>query len=497
MSRFGILCRMSFAYEIAEQVRTGKTSARAVIEASLARAERVQAELNAFITIARDAALAAADALDKRSASGEDPGPLAGVPVVIKDNICTQGIRTTAGSKSLEHFIPPYSATVVERLQQAGAIVVAKANLDEFGMGSSNENSAYGAARNPWDKSRVPGGSSGGSAIAVASGVAPLALGTDTGGSVRQPAAFTGIIGYKPTYGRLSRYGVIAFASSLDQVGVMARSSKDIALAMDVMAGHDEHDATSIPKDKPQFLDNLTADALKGIKIGLVSELSGEGNSEGVLQALEQTKALLERLGVQVGEVSLPNAPYGIATYYLVAPAEASANLARYDGMVYSIRTGENALGQAEVMMKSRGATLGPEVRRRILMGTYALSAGYYDAYYGKALKVRRLIANDLEKAFAQFDFVMTPTTPSSAYKLGEKSSDPLAMYLDDIDTVLANLAGISAVSVPAGKAEGEMPCGVQFLAPAQQDEKLIALVAALEQTQGDQFAPLATSYRS
>ncbi len=482
---------MMFAHEIAEQVRTGKRSARAVIEESLARADAVQAELNAFISIPRAAALAAADAIDKKIANGEDPGVLAGVPVVVKDNICTKGIRTTAGSKSLEHFVPPYNATVIERLQAAGAVVVAKANLDEFGMGSSNENSAYGPARNPWDASRVPGGSSGGSAVAVSSGVAPIALGTDTGGSVRQPAAFNGIIGYKPTYGRLSRYGVIAFASSLDQVGVLARSSKDIALVMDVMAGHDEHDATSIPEDKPQFLASLNAADLAGIKIGLVTELSGEGNTEGVLAAISRTKDLLSRLGAQVGEVSLPNAPYGIATYYLVAPAEASANLARYDGMVYSTRIGENALGQAEVMMKSRGATLGPEVRRRILMGTYALSSGYYDAYYGKALKVRRLIANDLEKAFSEFDFVLTPTTPTAAYKLGEKSSDPLAMYLDDIDTVLANLAGIAAVSVPAGKAEEGMPCGVQFLAPAMQDEKLIRLLSALELAQGETFAPL------
>lgn len=485
---------MTFAHIIAKEVQTGKTKARAVIEAALARAEAVQTRLNAFISIASTEALAAADDLDRRIANGEDPGPLAAVPVVVKDNICTKGIRTTAGSKSLERFVPPYNATVIERLQAAGAIVIAKANLDEFGMGSSNENSAYGAARNPWDSSRVPGGSSGGSAIAVATGVVPLALGTDTGGSVRQPAAFNGILGYKPTYGRLSRYGVIAFASSLDQVGVLARSAKDIALLMDAVAGHDEHDATSIPDDKPQFLANLAASDLKGLRIGLVTELSGAGNSEGILHAIERSKELLKSLGAEVGEVSLPNAPYGIASYYLVAPAEASANLARYDAMVYSTRIGDNALGQAEVMMKSRGATLGPEVRRRILMGTYVLSAGYYDAYYGKALKVRRLIANDLEKAFGTFDFLMTPTTPTVAYKLGEKSAEPLAMYLDDIDTVLANLAGIAAVSVPAGKAEENMPCGIQFLAPARQDEKLIQLVRVLEQAQGENFAPLALS---
>ena len=483
---------MMFAHEIAQQVRSKKQSARAFIEASLARAEGVQAELNAFITIPKAEALAAANAIDQKVAVGQDPGVLAGVPVVIKDNICTKDIRTTAGSKSLEKFVPPYNATVIERLQAAGAIVVAKANLDEFGMGSSNENSAFGPARNPWDTSRVPGGSSGGSAIAVAAGVAPIALGTDTGGSVRQPAAFNGIIGYKPTYGRLSRYGVIAFASSLDQVGVLARSAQDIAFVMDVMAGYDPHDATSIPDDQPQFLAGLDMADLSGIKIGLVKELAGEGNHKGVLAAIERSKTLLESLGAEVGEVSLPNAPFGIATYYLVAPAEASANLARYDGMVYSTRLGENALGQAEVMMKSRGGSLGPEVRRRILMGTYALSSGYYDAYYGKALKVRRLIANDLDRAFAEFDFVLTPTTPTVAYKLGEKSADPLAMYLDDIDTVLANLVGIAAVSVPAGKAENDMPCGVQFLAPAMQDEKLIQLLRVLERAQAETFAPLA-----
>jgi aspartyl-tRNA(Asn)/glutamyl-tRNA(Gln) amidotransferase subunit A len=505
---------LMFAYEIAEAVRSGKITAEEITREALAKADKVQLECNAFITIAHDSAIARARDLDARRANGETLGALAGVPVVVKDNICTKGIKTTAGSRSLEHFIPPYNATVVERLENAGAIVVAKANLDEFGMGGSNENSAFGAAKNPWDTSRVPGGSSGGSAVAVATGVAPIALGTDTGGSVRLPAAFNGTIGFKPTYGRLSRYGVIAFASSLDQVGVLCRSSRDLALVMDIMGGHDAHDATSLQNDKPQFEKALIstssintanstktsekqvtepaeATPLKGLKIGIVKELSGEGNSAGILAAIERTKQTLISLGATVGEASLPTAPYGIATYYLVAPAEASSNLARFDGMVYSTRLGENKLGQADVMMKSRGTTFGAEVRRRILMGTYALSAGYYDAYYGKALKVRRLIANDFEKAFKEFDLLMTPTGPSVAYKLGEKA-DPLAMYLMDIDTVLGNLVGLPAISVPAGTAEDNLPCGVHFFAPALQDEKLMGLVRGLEQAQGEIFAPLA-----
>ena len=499
VSLIGIVLAMSsaseskFAYEMVADLRAGRGSAVAFTRAALDRADTIQRDLNAFITILHDEALAKAKAIDEKRAKGETLGPLAGVPIVVKDNICTKGVRTTAGSKSLEHFVSPYSATVVERLEAADAVVIAKANLDEFGMGSSNENSAFGPARNPWDASRVPGGSSGGSAVAVASGVVPLALGTDTGGSVRQPAGFNGVIGFKPTYGRLSRYGVIAFASSLDQVGVLARSSQDLALALEAMGGHDPCDATSINEDTPEFSKTLAdLSDLKGVKIGFVKELSGEGNSEGVLAALARTKASLEALGATVSEVSLPNAHAGIATYYLVAPAEASSNLARYDGMVYSSRIGENALGQAEVMSRSRGKSLGSEVRRRVLMGTYALSAGYYDAYYGKALKVRRLIANDFENAFAQYDFLMTPTSPTPAYPIGEKTSDPLAMYLDDIDTVLANLVGIGAVSVPAGKAEDDMPCGVQFFAPAMDDEHLVRLVGVLEQSQGDDFAPLA-----
>ena len=482
------------AHEIAQEVRTRRVSAQEVVREALSKAERVQGDLNAFLTVAHDEALEKARALDKKIASGEDALPLAGVPIAVKDNICTAGIRTTAGSKSLATFVPPYSATVVARLEAAGAVVVAKTNLDEFGMGGSGENSAYGAMRNPWDPSRVPGGSSGGSAVAVSAGVVPLALGTDTGGSVRQPAAYTGLIGFKPTYGRLSRYGVVAFASSLDQIGVLCRSPRDLALVMDAASGHDPCDATSL-EVAPAFVERLEgATSLEDLRIGVISELSGEGNSAGVQRALERTTETLTSLGASVGEASIPNAPHGIAAYYLVGPAEASANLARFDAMIYSERHGANRAGQAEVMMRSRGAGFGPEVRRRILMGTYALSAGYYDAYYGKALKVRRLIADDFARAFERFDLLMTPTTPSTAYELGKKSDDPLAMYLDDIDTVLANLVGVGALSVPAGTAGG-LPCGVQLFAPTLGDEVLVSVAQRLAREAGETFSPVAPNY--
>ena len=486
---------MMFAHEIAEAVRQKQKSVRSVVEESLARADLVQAKHNAFVTIAHDYALAKADALDSAIAAGEDVGALAGVPVVIKDNICTKGLRTTAGSNSLAAFIPPYSATVVNRLEAAGAVIIAKANLDEFGMGGSNEYSFVGACTNAWDDSRIAGGSSGGSAVAVATGVAPIALGTDTGGSVRRPAALNGVLGYKPTYGVLSRYGVIAFASSLDQVGVLARSNRDVALAMQVMAGHDSNDSTSIADQNVDFVSALADVDLTGVRIGVVQEMLGEGNSAGVRAAFHQLMDTLRQLGATVRDVSLPHSRYGVAAYYLVAPAEASSNLARYDGMIYSSRHGENALGQAEVMMGSRGQGFGEEVRRRVLIGTYALSAGYYDAYYGKALKVRRLIAEDFSKAFADVDVIATPTATAVAYKVGAKDDNPLSAYLDDISTVLANLAGIGAISLPAGQAEHDLPCGVQFHAPALEDARLFKLSYALEQyqqQQGGVLAPLA-----
>jgi aspartyl-tRNA(Asn)/glutamyl-tRNA(Gln) amidotransferase subunit A len=489
-----MLVRMLVSQLVA-RLHDGRTSVRDLVVASLQRADRAQRELNALITVSKDVALARADALDARLRAGEAPGPLFGIPVVVKDNICTEGVRTTAASRSLARFVPPYSATVVERLEAAGAVMVAKANLDEFGMGGSNENSAFGAVRNPWDPDRVPGGSSGGAAAAVAAGVAPLALGTDTGGSVRQPAAFCGVLGFKPTYGRLSRYGVIAFASSLDQVGVLARCASDAALALDAMHGHDPRDATSV--DAPADLGSELDLGVAGLRIGLVNELSGEGNSAEVLEGLARSRAALERLGAEVGEVSLPHARYGVPAYYLVATAEASSNLARFDGMIYSERRGEDALGQGEVMMRSRGETLGGEVRRRVLMGTYALSAGYYDAYYGRALKVRRLIADDFDRAFEAFDLLLAPTAPSAAYRLGERVDDPLAMYLGDVATCLANLAGLPALSVPAGVGASGLPVGVQLFAPALADARLLRAAAALEGEAVGDLAPLAPDWRA
>jgi aspartyl-tRNA(Asn)/glutamyl-tRNA(Gln) amidotransferase subunit A len=484
---------MNSAEDIARAVRSGETNAQEIVAQALVRAESVQERTNAFISLAHTKAIERAREIDALRDRGSEIGKLAGVPIVIKDNISTEGLRSSAGSKSLESFVPPYSATVVERLEAAGAVVVGKANLDEFGMGGSNENSYFGPVRNPWVPSKVPGGSSGGSAVAVATGVVPLALGTDTGGSVRQPAAFTGVIGFKPTYGRLSRYGVMAFASSLDQVGVLSRSARDIALAMDVMGGHDSKDSTSLKDAPPHFLDALDAqlDPSK-LSVGVVRELCGEGITREVQGAVDCTRATLERLGVSVGEVSLPHVRYGVPSYYLVATAEASSNLARFDGMIFSTRVGDNSEGQAEVMMRARGEAFGPEVRRRILMGTYALASGYYDAYYGKALKVRRLISLDFEQAFKDFDLLLTPTAPAVAFDLGEKVDDPLAMYLGDVCTCLANLVGLGAASIPVGFTEGGLPCGVQLLAPPLHDERLVSLVAAIEQDAGAGFSPLA-----
>jgi len=488
---------MTSAWHTASAVRRGVQSAEQGVRSALARAEAAS-RLNAFVTVTSERALARAAEIDAAVARGEEPGLLAGVPVAVKDNLCLEGVRTTAGSLALDAFTPPYSATTVARLEAAGAVVIAKSNLDEFGMGSTNENSAFGPVLNPWDETRVPGGSSGGSAAAVAAGVVPLALGTDTGGSVRLPAAFCGVLGVKPTYGRLSRYGVVAFASSLEQVGVLSRSSRDAALALAAMAGADPHDATSLDvgvDDLRALLvegDGADGRALDGLRVAVLRELSGDGNEPGVLQGLERTVRALDALGAEVGEVSVPSVRHAVAAYYLVATAEASSNLARYDGMIYSARVGADADGQEAVMRRSRGRTLGREVRRRVLMGSFALSAGYYDAYYGKALKVRRVIADDLAGAFEHADVLLTPTAPSSAYRLGEKLDDPLAMYVGDVCTCLANLSGLPAVSVPAGRSGEGLPTGVQLLAPPLQDARLLRVAAALEARAGEDFAPIA-----
>jgi len=468
-----------------------------VVREALDRAGAAR-DLNALVAVLEARALDRAAAVDAAVARGLDPGPLAGVPVVVKDNLCMEGVPATAGSKALEAFVPPYTATAVARLEAAGAVVIAKSNLDEFGMGSTNENSAFGPVLNPWDRERVPGGSSGGSAAAVAAGVVALALGTDTGGSVRLPASFCGLLGVKPTYGRVSRHGLIAYASSLDQVGVLTRSSRDAALALSVMAGVDPCDGTSLDADAGA-LEALAAagrpESVAGLRVAVVRELSAEGNDPGVLRGIDATLGALRGLGAEVREVSVPSVRHAVAAYYLVATAEASSNLARYDGMIYSSRDGEDALGQEAVMRRSRGRSLGREARRRVLMGSFALSAGYYDAYYGKALKVRRLIAEDLASAFGDADVLLTPTAPTPAYRLGEKQGDPLAMYVGDVCTCLANLAGIPAVSVPAGRTEAGLPTGVQLLAPALEEARLLRLAAALEGAAGEAFAPTAPGF--
>lgn len=448
------------AHAVAAAVRQGAVRAADVVAAYLEETERLEPALRAFLRLDREGALARAEELDRRLQAGEDPGPLCGVPVAVKDNICTRGLETTAGSRILAGFVPPYDATVVERLRAAGAVIVGKTNLDEFAMGSSTENSAFGPTRNPWDPERVPGGSSGGSAAAVAAGEVPLALGSDTGGSVRQPAALCGVVGLKPTYGRVSRYGLIAFASSLDQIGPFGLDARDAALALQVLAGHDPRDATSAPVPVPDYLGSLTGD-VRGLRVGLAREFLGEGVEPGVERAVREALAALRDLGAEVQEVSLPHAPYSVPTYYLVATAEASSNLARYDGVRYGLRA--PADGVVAMFERSRGEGFGPEVKRRIMLGTYALSAGYYEAYYLRALKARRRIKEDFDRAFARVDVVVAPTSPTVAFRLGERTEDPLTMYLSDVCTIAANLAGLPALSIPCGFAGG-LPVGLQLI---------------------------------
>jgi len=466
------------ATDLARAVHARETTPQALLDTARARAGVVR-DLNALISLNPGADEAAAQ-VQARLEAGEAL-PLAGVPVVLKDNINARGTLTTCGSRLLAKYVSPYDATVVERLTAAGAVIVGKANMDEFGMGSSTENSASGPTLNPWDRERVPGGSSGGSAVAVAAGLTPLALGSDTGGSVRQPAALTGVYGLKPTYGRVSRYGLVAYASSLDQIGPLARSAADLALIMNVLAGHDPRDATSL-NAPPAFRVGTPAD-LRGLKVGVVRE-SLEGNTPGVEATLEATLAALRGAGAGVREVSLPSLRHAIATYYLIAMPEASSNLARFDGTVYGERVPAPDVIHSMTLTRERG--FGREVQRRILIGTYALSSGYYDAYYAKAMRVRRLIADDFTRAFEGVDLLVTPTSPFPAFRRGEKSGDPLAMYAADVDTVAVNLAGLPALSVPAGfeTVEGtRLPVGVQFIAPALADERLTLLAGGLEET--------------
>jgi aspartyl-tRNA(Asn)/glutamyl-tRNA(Gln) amidotransferase subunit A len=457
------------AAQAAEAIRSGDLDAAELFEAYRKRA--AADDLNAFTWVAGDA---------PSEAAGAD-APLAGVPFAAKDLFCTEGVPSQAGSRILEDYRPPYSATAVRKLQQAGAPLLGKTNQDEFAMGSSTENSGYGPTLNPWDTTRVPGGSSGGSAAAVAAGLVPWAIGTDTGGSIRQPAALCGIVGLKPTYGAVSRYGMIAFASSLDQAGPLTRDVTDAALLLRHMVGQDPCDSTSLPFPEP--IEPPTADRLDGIRLGVPAELSGEGIAPGVRECFERTVKLAEDLGASVDETTLPHAPHGLAAYYLIAPAEASANLARYDGVRYGLRVD----GDADLMAmytKTRAQGFGSEVKRRIMLGTYALSEGYYDAYYGRAQKVRTKIADDFRAAFERFDFVVTPTSPTVAFTLGSKLDDPWAMYLNDYCTVPVPLAGLPAISIPNGLSDG-LPVGFQIVGPAFSEPRLLDAAYAVEQAIG------------
>ena len=471
------------AAEMAGALTKSEISSVELTKEHLDRIALVDGKINAFLYVDSAGALAQAEAIDKRRAKGEELSPLAGIPIALKDILAQKGIPTTAGSKILEGWRPPYDATVVAKLKAAGVVILGKTNMDEFAMGSSTENSAYGTTQNPWDLSRTPGGSSGGSAAAVAAFEAPLAIGTDTGGSIRQPAALTGIVGVKPTYGGVSRYGVIAYSSSLDQVGPFGRTVLDTALLHEAIAGHDERDSTSINAPVPQVVAAAKRLDVKGMKIGVIKELSGSGFQAGVSARIAESLELLVAAGAEIVEVSCPNFEYALAAYYLIAPSEASSNLARFDSMRYGIRIGDDgSRGAEEVMSATREAGFGKEVKRRIILGTYALSSGYYDAYYGSAQKVRTLVKQDFEKAFAKVDVLVSPVTPTTAFKIGEKSSDPVAMYLSDIATIPVNMAGIGGMSLPVGLAEEDgLPVGLQIMAPLMQDDRFYRVGATLE----------------
>jgi aspartyl-tRNA(Asn)/glutamyl-tRNA(Gln) amidotransferase subunit A len=471
----------SSAISIRTDVVEGRVSAVDICRSTLERMETANAALNAFNLIAADRAVAAATDIDRKRAKGEPLGPLAGVPVVLKDNLCVRDMRTTASSRILETFVAPYDATVVERLTAAGAVIVGKANCDEFAMGSSNENSAFGPVRNPWAHDRTPGGSSGGSAAAVAARCVPLALGSDTGGSIRQPAAFCGVVGLKPTYGRVSRYGLLAFASSLDQIGPITRSARDAAVALTALAGFDRADATSSRQAVPDFAAALTGD-IKNVRIGVPQAFVAEGVDDGVRQAFEEALDTLRRNGASLVDIDLPHAKYAIPVYYLVATAEASSNLARYDGVRYGYRSARDKdQGLKAMYSRTRDEGFGAEVKRRIMLGTYVLSAGYYDAYYLKALQVRTLLRQDYQRAFEKADMVAMPTSPIPPFRLGEKTDDPLQMYLADIFTVSANLAGLPAISVPCGFTAGRLPVGLQLTGRMFDESSLLRVADAYE----------------
>ena len=466
------------AVEIRRAIAAGRASATEICNSTLARIAALDDRIGAFRTIDAERARARAMELDRRR--NELSGlPLLGVPVAIKDNICTRGLRTTASSQILESYIPPYDAAVIERLESAGAVIVGKTNCDEFAMGSSTENSAFGPTRNPWETDRIPGGSSGGSAAAVAARMVPLALGSDTGGSIRQPAALCGIVGLKPTYGRVSRYGLLAFASSLDQIGPMATSVEDVALALSVIAGHDPRDATSSRDALPDFNTDTSGDSLKGLRVGVPRSLVGDGVEAGVLAAFTQALAVLEERGAAIVDIELPHSRHAIPVYYLIATAEASSNLARYDGVRYGVRAEGSTL--ASMYENTRGLGFGAEVKRRIMLGTYVLSAGYYDAYYLKAQQVRTLIKGDYDAALGGVDIVAMPTSPTAAFPIGERIADPLQMYLADVFTVGANLAGLPAVSIPCGFTSEGLPVGLQLTGRRMDEATLLHAAAAYE----------------
>ncbi|MGB3508780.1 MAG: Asp-tRNA(Asn)/Glu-tRNA(Gln) amidotransferase subunit GatA [Microcoleaceae cyanobacterium] len=475
---------MASISELHQQLINKERSAVEITQEALKRISQLEPKLKSFICVTADKALAQARQVDAKISTGEEIGPLAGIPIAVKDNMCTRGIPTTCGSKILENFIPPYESTVTQKLLDAGAVILGKTNLDEFAMGSSTETSAYQVTANPWDIERVPGGSSGGSAAAVAAREAVVALGSDTGGSIRQPASLCGVVGMKPTYGLVSRYGLVAYASSLDQIGPFGRTVEDAAILLQAIAGYDPKDSTSLNVSIPDYTKNLKPNLRpKGqIRIGLIKETFGEGLDPVVNEAVTKAMEMLQELGAEIQVISCPRFRYGLPTYYIIAPSEASANLARYDGVKYGFRNAESE-NLLDMYAKTRAEGFGTEVKRRIMIGTYALSAGYYDAYYLKAQKVRTLIKEDFDKAFAQVDILACPTAPTTAFKVGEKTDDPLSMYLSDLMTIPVNLAGLPALSLPCGFDEGGLPIGMQLISNVLQESRLFEVAHVYEQS--------------
>ena len=467
-------------HQVRSKILSREVSAEEVVKSVLERTAQLNSAINAYLNVDDEGAIARAKEIDSRLADGERMGELCGIPIAVKDNMCTLRMPTTCSSKILENFVPPYEATVVEAILEEDAVVIGKTNLDEFAMGSSTENSAFGVTHNPWDTARIPGGSSGGSAAAVAADLAAMALGSDTGGSIRQPAALCGVVGLKPTYGRVSRYGLVAFGSSLDQIGPITKDVFDAGLLLNAIAKHDPKDSTSAPEPTPNYVANLESD-MAGVKIGLPKEYFGDGLDEEVEKAVRAAADTYAKLGAELIDISLPHTEYAVATYYITATAEASSNLARYDGVHYGHRTPRKS-DTIELYSRSRSEGFGAEVKRRIMLGTHALSAGYYDAYYLKAAQVRALFRRDFDQAFEQADAILCPTSPTPAFKIGEKTQDPLAMYLSDVYTISANLAGIPGISIPCGFSSEGLPIGLQLMAEPFDEEKLLRIAYAYEQ---------------